>query len=214
MPFGKLLCKRNYHVFLSQFYSLQGLADRFDHTLLKTNNTKLDFDKLKLINQKLILEKSSDPGQLPTLLDQVKTCLDLNTNQSLEDDSVLANHLKWLAGDGRIQTLSDLTTSNNAFLWSGPKTIDYFGPGTSEVLAKVIETVSQTEVLKADKVVERLRELAQAEDIKFPELMKCMRSVLSGLKKGPPVGEMIEHLGLQTTVRRLQHAANHLKSKS
>ena len=83
------------------------------------------------------------------------------------------------------------------------------GPVTSDDLAKVVKAVNsstQTEDLKAETVVKALRDLAEAEDIKFPELMKCLRSVLSGLKKGPPVGEMVQHLGLQTTVRRLQHA--------
>ena len=110
-----------------QFYSLPELVDRFDHTLLRTNNTKLDFDKLQVINQRLLVDKASDPTQLPSLLDQVKTQLD--SDQTLEDDAVLAGHLKWLASEGRIHTLADLTSPNNAFLWSGPKNIDYSGTG-------------------------------------------------------------------------------------
>ena len=101
------------------------LADRFDHTLLRTNNTKLDFEKLKLINQRMIHDKASDPEKLPGLLDQVKATL--GSSCHFEDDEVLAGHLKWLSKDGRIQTFPDLNGPNLAFLWSGPKNIEYSG---------------------------------------------------------------------------------------
>ena len=101
------------------------LADRFDHTLLRTNNTKLDFEKLKLINQRMIHDKATDPEKLPGLLDQVKATL--GSSCHFEDDEVLAGHLKWLSKDGRIQTFPDLNGPNLAFLWSGPKNIEYSG---------------------------------------------------------------------------------------
>ena len=37
---------------------------------------------------------------------------------------------------------------------------------------------------------------------------------MSGLKKGPPVGEMIENLGRETSIRRLQRAVQALKDKN
>ena len=101
------------------------LADRFDHTLLRTNNTKLDFEKLKLIKQRMIHDKATDPEKLPGLLDQVKATL--GSSCHFEDDEVLAGHLKWLSKDGRIQTFPDLNGPNLAFLWSGPKNIEYSG---------------------------------------------------------------------------------------
>ena len=47
-----------------QVYSLPELSERFDHELLRTNNTRLDFEKLKLINLKLIEERISDPHRV------------------------------------------------------------------------------------------------------------------------------------------------------
>ena len=72
--------------------------------------------------------------------------------------------------------------------------------------ARVAEIVKQTADLRAQNVTANLRDLAKTEDIKFGELMKCLRSVLSGLKQGPPVGEMVEHLGRDTTIKRLSYA--------
>ena len=37
---------------------------------------------------------------------------------------------------------------------------------------------------------------------------------MSGLKKGPPVGEMIENLGRETSIRRLQRAVHALMDKN
>jgi len=41
--------------------------------------------------------------------------------------------------------------------------------------------------------------------------MRCMRIVLSGLEDGPPVGEMIQFLGKEETLKRLNFGVELLK---
>ena len=38
--------------------------------------------------------------------------------------------------------------------------------------------------------------------------MKCLRTVLSGLEDGPPVGEMVQLLGKEQTLKRLNLAVD------
>jgi len=44
--------------------------------------------------------------------------------------------------------------------------------------------------------------------------MKCLRSVLSGLEDGPPVGEMVQLLGKEQTLRRINFAIECLSKES
>ena len=47
--------------------------------------------------------------------------------------------------------------------------------------------------------------------LKVSELMAGIRLALSGLRQGPPVGEMLDNLGLSAGIYRLQKAAHALK---
>ena len=195
----------------SKVYPLSDLCQKFDYKLLKTNNTKLDFEKLNLLNQKVLQEMIEDPIGLEKLVQDVRLYLKTDdSNQKLEDDHVLAGYLKWLAN--RVHRLSDLKSPNYAFLWSAPKSVNYSGPITSEILKEVSLVISESNGTAAN-VSQKLRTLADERNINFRELMKCLRSVLSGLKQGPPVGEMVEHLGMPTTLKRLKSAVKLFNEK-
>ena len=81
-----------------------------------------------------------------------------------------------------------------------------------ELLCKNLENIDKSNFCK-DSLKELLKEFTLANNIPFPEFMKMLRSVLSGLKNGPGVAEMMEILGKEATLDRLkQNVDTDLKS--
>ena len=108
--------------------------------------------------------------------------------------------------------LQDLTLPEFSFLWVAPTHLNYDGPITSDILTGAIRAleVLPNEEFNSSKVSSTLRQYSKSVSIKFPVLMKCLRTVLSGLDDGPPVGEMIQLLGKPQTLERIQFAQNYL----
>ncbi len=128
-------------------------------------------------------------------------------------DNLLASQLQW--AKGRLVRLKDLTLPEFSFLWIAPTQVTYEGPISSEVLTEVSRAL---ELVKSDdftsaSVSKSLRQFSKSVGIKFPVLMKCLRSVLSGLEDGPPVGEMIQLLGKELTMQRIHFAVNVMSEK-
>lgn len=131
-------------------------------------------------------------------------------------DLLLAKQLQW--AKGRLVRLKDLTLPEFSFLWIAPTTFTYQGPISLETL---IDLFRDFEKLKSDgdnidsnSVSKFLRQFSKTKSIKFPVLMKCLRSVLSGLEDGPPVGEMVQLLGKEQTLRRINFAIECLSKES
>lgn len=51
-----------------------------------------------------------------------------------------------------------------------------------------------------------IRQMAVDSQCKVSDVMKLMRSVLSGLKEGPSVGEIVQILGRTVCIRRLRNS--------
>lgn len=83
--------------------------------------------------------------------------------------------------------------------------------GTSLKLAAVSSLCSQLEGLGDDQfhrdaLSSLLRSTASEAGLKFSDLMHHLRLLLSGLKQGPGIAEMLVLLGKERALRRLQQA--------
>ena len=117
--------------------------------------------------------------------------------------------------------MSDLTESKDfLFLWSEPGLCDSYGMGVNgSVIKEIIESLKTIESEKdfyAANLSNKVRRVAKSHKksgLKVAELMTGIRLALSGLKEGPPVGEMLEQLGLNTSIHRLQKAADCMENQ-
>ena len=97
----------------------------------------------------------------------------------------------------------------------------YDGPVTADILTGVAralealpeESNDQQQQFTSTEVSKSLRQFSKSVGMKFPVLMKCLRSILSGLEDGPPVGEMIQLLGKDQTLKRIKFAQEFLEEK-
>jgi len=74
------------------------------------------------------------------------------------------------------------------------------------IVTNVIDWLQDRDTADKKEVSDFIRKLAtdNAGSCKVSDVMKLMRSALSGLKEGPSVGEIIQILGPKVCIRRLE----------
>ena len=105
-------------------------------------------------------------------------------------DDVIDKHLTWAVKE-RISVLDDLLAQNYAFLWSLPSEDNFRNLSAicdhmtvSEIVTETVSMVKgiPEEGFTEEKLTDKLRTFAKENNLKFPKLMKLMRTVISGLK--------------------------------
>lgn len=106
----------------------------------------------------------------------------------------------------RISRLNDLVGDKLRFLWVKPdfqsqhelKYLEFV-----DELTKNLENIEENNFSK-DTLKTFLKNFPAKHHISFADFMKTLRSLLSGLKEGPSVVEMMEILGKNATLSRLK----------
>lgn len=108
--------------------------------------------------------------------------------------------LNWAVA--RISKVEDLVTPAFGFLWILPSNskLDI----NKNLLGKLAENLESLEAFEEKKIKDHLRDFSTNNNVKFPELMKMLRSVLSGLNEGPGVAEMMHLLGKKQSLERIK----------
>lgn len=220
---------------LNNLYTLEELSSRFEYKLFKTHSSKVDFERLESLNQMSLQfrldyanHESVENSQIthhnlytPDVLAQAKGYLnELQVGKKIDiSDDILLKRLKWLVHEGRITKLSDLSVSTDLqFLWFEPNLLLSYGNGvTALIIEEVIDALKtcdgETESLpsKLSNMVRNIAKRHKKNGLKVSELMAGIRLALSGLREGPPVGEMLQNLGLNTAIYRLEKVARVIK---
>ncbi|XP_014219827.1 probable glutamate--tRNA ligase, mitochondrial [Copidosoma floridanum] len=193
---------------LSHCYSYQELIKSFDINKINVNSSRLDPIKLMEFNQleisNLVSNKENHKFLVERITKLVKEAFSdraLDDSLNLNPDHIIAT-LKW--AQHRITKLSDLVKSDLKFLWVKPnagKDLKYLE--AVDVLSKKLEGLERDHFCK-ESLLTHLKEFSNNNNVPFADLMKTLRSLLSGLKEGPGVAEMMEILGRDTTLNRLK----------
>lgn len=217
-------------------YTLKELRSRFDYKLLKTHSSKIEFERLETLNRKYLheslnntetfqtsLQKSNSSNrQLLDILIEAKGHINSVSNGRILDldDPTLLKRLRWLVSEGRVNKLSDISNSKDLhFLWFEPDMCDSYGDKVNSTILNevisVLQSCNSEENLFPSDVSNKVRSVAKnhkKDGLKVSELMAGIRLALSGVREGPPVGEMLENLGLEKAINRLRKASLSLKS--
>lgn len=76
----------------------------------------------------------------------------------------------------------------------------------ADVLNELVQLLDGTDNFQRDHLNELLKTFADDKQLKYKVFMKSMRMILSGLKEGPGVAEMIEILGKRSTIQRIRNS--------
>ena len=114
-------------------------------------------------------------------------------------DEVILRYLVWL--QDRIVNVNDLINEDHQFLWK-PPTSNLNLENNKEFILKCSNLFTcdneYTEVLKG------LRKLCKDYEVKLPKLMKDLRVLMTGKPEGPPLKEIVDILGMEESLHRLQ----------
>lgn len=115
-------------------------------------------------------------------------------------DDHIKTVLNWAVS--RISRIEDLVTNAFGFLWILP-TIENIELD-KELLDKLINNLQSLEKFDQTSIKDNLKLFSKDNNVKFPELMKMLRAVLSGLNEGPGVAEMMHLLGKDQALARIK----------
>ncbi|XP_033208397.1 probable glutamate--tRNA ligase, mitochondrial isoform X2 [Belonocnema kinseyi] len=192
-------------------YSYADLIKQFSVEKINVNSSKLRPEKLLEFNQlelcSLLENEKNNKIFVQSVIKLVSDSFPerkADGSLKLDEDHILLT-LKW--AKSRINKLTDLVSPDLAFLWVVPpfsqnlKELKH--AETVQVLSEKLSDVEENNFNK-DSLKNYLKEFANNNGVPFAELMRTLRSLLSGLKDGPGVAEMMEILGRKRTVDRLK----------
>uniref|UniRef100_A0A1A9W3A8 Nondiscriminating glutamyl-tRNA synthetase EARS2, mitochondrial n=1 Tax=Glossina brevipalpis TaxID=37001 RepID=A0A1A9W3A8_9MUSC len=178
------------------------LVGKFDILSVNSHPSRLNPDLLDEFNRLEIKKLLNHDPTADLLINKIqKLVMETYPQENLDLSSLhIKNILQW--SSQRLTFLQDLTSPQLSFLWIKPNAC------YSNELNKEQSMTLHSNLMSCDFTKENLnkvlKDFAKQENIKFPLLMKALRAALSGLNDGPGVAEMMNILGKQVTLQRLE----------
>lgn len=175
---------------------------QFQINKISSHPSRLNPDLLEECNRLEIKRQLNEENLTQSLINKLQTLIKdkyPKENLNMEREHI-KTVLKWATS--RISRIEDLVTPKFAFLWILPsnKNIDI----NKNLFEKLINNLEELENFEQDSIKDNLKHFSVENDIKFPDLMKLLRSMLSGLNEGPSVAEMMQLLGKCQSLERIK----------
>ncbi|XP_026324026.1 probable glutamate--tRNA ligase, mitochondrial [Hyposmocoma kahamanoa] len=185
--------------------TMDDLADEFQIDKISSNPSRLNPDLLEECNRLEIKRQLKNPELSVQLVRKLQSLI-LETYPD-QKFNVTEDHVKtvlnWAVS--RISRLEELVTNKFGFLWILPTNEDI--ELDKELLHKLINNLQRLETFDETSIKDNLKLFSKENNVKFPELMKMLRAVLSGLNEGPGVAEMMHLLGKDQALTRIKSVA-------
>ncbi|XP_040151005.1 probable glutamate--tRNA ligase, mitochondrial [Anopheles arabiensis] len=195
---------------------LTDLIRQFDLKKINANSSRLNPELLKHFNRAEIRYKlQHDSEAAERIVREVTEMVRKEFAKDVKNLQLNPEHvrdvLSWSLP--RIDSLQDLVKSKLSFLWVLPKPTkqQIIDADILAVLAKNLAAEAEVPEFNKSELSRFIKSFAERNHVAFEKLMKALRSGLSGLQEGPSVPEMMEILGREKTVERIELAAGRHK---
>ncbi|XP_044266176.1 probable glutamate--tRNA ligase, mitochondrial [Tribolium madens] len=182
-------------------YTIGELTRQFDVCRINAHSGKLMPERLFDFNRLELKRKLEDSEEGEKLVEEVREMVKKHfPGDSLQLGSEhVRNILHWSVN--RVTKLPDLLSDDLKFIWVSPKS--YKIAENDLVPIRIFVEKLDKQVLERDNLNAFFKSFCKEHQLKFGSFMKTLRSLLSGLKEGPSVAEMMEILGKENTIERL-----------
>ncbi|XP_037934094.1 probable glutamate--tRNA ligase, mitochondrial [Teleopsis dalmanni] len=187
-----------------QIYNIDELAAQFNIENVNSHPSRLNPELLDAFNRLELIRLINNESTLPILIDHVKNLIKETypNEQNLDLNTAHIEYvLRW--SSKRITFLKELTSAKLSFLWVKPSNFSTKDISTAQI--EKLRDVLQSLEFSKDNLSNAIKLFAVKEELNFALLMKNLRSILSGLKEGPGVAEMMDILGKDVVVQRLEN---------
>lgn len=181
-------------------YPLEELVQKFDISRVNSHSSRLNPDHLGELNRLEIQRSIADPGKCDGLVRNLRQMIQQtypNHNLDLSDEHI-KTVIQWASN--RMTSLGELVEGKLAFLWIVPKLQK--AELTPEILDELVSKL-ESENFTKDNLQSLLKDFSTKNNLTFSNFMRTLRTMLSGLKDGPSVAEMMEILGKKSTIQRI-----------
>uniref|UniRef100_A0A8D8PNI1 Nondiscriminating glutamyl-tRNA synthetase EARS2, mitochondrial n=1 Tax=Cacopsylla melanoneura TaxID=428564 RepID=A0A8D8PNI1_9HEMI len=199
-------------------YTMRDLIEKFDLSLVNENSCKVDPSHMKEFNRAELkrLMSSGTEEEVNGLVEMLRQhIVNKFPDRTLQIDN---NYLKFVLdwSTDRIFKLEDLVDKEFSFIWVKPSSEDLSRhPAESYAfLSNLIPLLISQSTFTRDSLATPLKQFSSEHSLEYSQLMKLLRTCLSGLKQGPSVGEMMEILGKENTIQRLRDVLEHRQGKA
>ncbi|RZC35110.1 glutamate--tRNA ligase, mitochondrial, partial [Asbolus verrucosus] len=184
--------------------TIEDLTKQFDISRINSHSGKLMPERLLEFNRLELKRKLQDSVEENELIERVREMIRNNfpDNEALQLSSEYIKYiLSWSVN--RITKLQDLLSDDLKFIWVSPKS-HKVTEDELKYLQLFVENLEKKTALERETLNPFFRKFCEEHQLKFGNFMRILRSILSGLKEGPSVAEMMEILGKENTMERLQ----------
>ncbi|KAK4880776.1 hypothetical protein RN001_008922 [Aquatica leii] len=195
-----------------KIYTMDELANQFDVKNINTHSGKLMPERLPEFNRLELERHLKTEEESMVLVSKMENIIKNKFSFSVSDNSLnldreyIKSTLIWASN--RINRLDDLVSNKLAFLWVSPIYSEKIDANELTVIQKFRSRLEEQQNFTKDDLKLFLKEFSEENNFQFSNLTQLLRSILSGLKEGPSVAEMIEILGKENTLLRLQTYIN------
>jgi len=193
-----------------EFYEINELVERFDLNKVRHSNPVFDFEKLSWLNARMIsrlpVERIWD--ELVPFLQKEGILEDLEKNMdwAIKMLSIVkerTRNLVELASTARRYVRRDFNYNEDAIK-------KYWKDGVKEGLKRLKSVFEKLEVFDASTTEKALRELAEELGLKAARLIHPLRIALLGERVSPGIFDVLEILGKEETLARMERALKEL----
>jgi len=155
-------------------------------------------------NRLELIEQTKNPTQQEKLIADLTELVKQTYPDDVKNLELNSDHIKKVLGwsVGRITNLNELVEGQLSFLWVLPAKSNH--NLSKDTLEELVTTLTAVDSFQKESLNSILKEFSKNQNVKFSELMTNIRVILSGFKEGPGVPEMMEILGKQSTLKRIQ----------
>lgn len=155
-----------------------------------------------------------DPAKCPQLVKQVQEIVRRAFPKEADKLDLDENHIRHVLqrwANERLTSLQQLVDDKFRFLWILPD-LNKLDVEVNFDIDKLVEILSRTE-FNEEQLQTVLNDFRKEHNLKTRTFMVALRALLSGLKDGPGVRELMSILGRKTTIERLQRLKSKAKSR-
>ncbi len=192
-----------------EFYTMEELVERFSLEKVKKSNPVFDLDKLAWLNSKVISSMEAEE-----LWQEVLPFLDEETLREAEGRKEWVFRVIDLIKE-RSRDLQEMASKLRRYLkgdfpYNEDALRKHWKPGAKEGLRRLLDVYKNLERFEAGEAEKALRLLADEMGVKAASLIHPLRVALLGERVSPPIFDVVEVLGREEVLRRIERALSTL----
>ncbi len=184
-----------------ELFQLDELVEAFSIERINKAGTKFDIDKLNWFNQQYIKSKTNEELSKEILVQTKEAKIDCSESQAIKVAGLFKERV----------TFPTQFLEKALFLFQSPTVYDEqvvkkkWSPEIAEVMQELAIKISETD-FSGEVVKELLQQVAESKGMNLGKVMQPLRMAITGEGNGPELVDVLDFLGKEEVVNRLNKA--------